>query len=169
MLNKRAPRPCRSQVGHTISRRYAAVVRAMRARTGSATGSQGGASEARGAGWRGDMSSPSGGGAQALQLHFSPCVIKVLHLFGATLDACWAGEREARHGGGAGCEGSRSARSPWLRREEQAFARGSSAMLRKHWCSSGRLRWCDPSSRSASAASLRRFLCPYRASVLMPT
>ena len=40
VLKERAPRPCRSQVDHTISRRYAAVMHALRASTRSATGSE---------------------------------------------------------------------------------------------------------------------------------
>ena len=52
-------------------------------------------------------------------------------LAGASHAACWArGERERGTEEGSGWEGSRSARSPWLRREALAFARGSSAMLR---------------------------------------
>lgn len=86
VLKERAPRPCRSQVDHTISRRYAAVMHALRASTRSATGSEWRERKLpRGPGWRSDMASPPGGGAQALQLEFSLYVIKVLHLLGATL------------------------------------------------------------------------------------
>ena len=102
MLKERAPRPCRSQVDHTISRRYAAVMHALRASTRSATGSEWVArklsSPDRGPGWRSDMASPPGGGAQALQLEFLLYVIKVLHLLGATLVcACVCTEDKPKH------------------------------------------------------------------------